>query len=148
MAGAALSGAVDSVDEWQPEAFDDFAPLPPGRFDPRVFRQTAWWVDILRRPHRIADPADFTDDHLLAVVGFVLREAWRWSEFPELHNDDLIDEAWFHAEAARRIQQTPLFATLRAEASRRETTPAALAPPACSRRASAVGTRIRAPVRT
>ena len=108
-----------ALDEWQPEAFDTFDALPPGRFDPRVFQQTTWWVDILRRPHRITDRVDFTDDHLLGVMRFILREAWRWSEFPELHDDNLVDPAWFRPEAARRIQQTPLFAALRTEACRR-----------------------------
>jgi hypothetical protein len=116
---AHLAARPHALDEWQPEQFDQFAALPPGRFDPRIFEQTTWWVDILRRPHRITDRADLTDDHLLAVIGFILREAWRWSDFPDLRNDDLVNVEWFHAEASRRIQHTPLFKVLVGEAERR-----------------------------
>lgn len=108
-----------ALDEWQPGQFDHFAALPPGRFDPRVFEQTTWWVDILRRPRRINDPADLTDDHLLAVIQFVLREAWRWADFPDVGDDDLVNVEWFHAEASRRIQATPLFQALVDEVERR-----------------------------
>ena len=44
-----------ALDDWDADDFDSFAALPPGRFDPRVFDQTTWWVDVLRR-HRITDP--------------------------------------------------------------------------------------------
>jgi hypothetical protein len=116
---AHLAARQHALDEWQPEQFDQFAALPPGRFDPRVFEQSTWWVDILRRPHLIADRADFTDDHLLAVIWFILREAWRWADFPDLRDDDMINVEWFHAEASRRIQHTPLFNALIGEAERR-----------------------------
>ena len=107
------------LDTWQPTDFEAFAALPPGRFDQRVFDQTTWWVDVLRRPHRIADPNDFTTDHLHAVVGFLEREAWRWAAFPELTDDDLINLDWFRQEATRRIKQTPLMQALLAEMERR-----------------------------
>ena len=114
-----LVAGQHALDEWQPEQFDQFAALPPGRFDPRVFEQSTWWVDILRRPHLITDRADFTDDHLLAVIRFILREAWRWADFPELDDEDLVNVGWFRTEAARRIQPTPLFNALVVEAERR-----------------------------
>lgn len=108
-----------ALDEWEPEEFDQFAALPPGRFDKRVFDQTTWWVDILRRPRRITDPDDFTDAHLLAVLAFVQREAWRWADFPDLDGDDLVNVVWFLLESAHRIRCTPLFEALTAEAKRR-----------------------------
>jgi hypothetical protein len=123
---AHLRATRHAPDDWQPDEFDQFAALPPGRFDPRVFQQTTWWVDILRRPHRIADAEDFADEHLRAVLVFVHREAWRWAAFPELHDEDLVNVPWFIAESARRISQTPLVQALIEEAMRRGlTVPAA-----------------------
>lgn len=49
---AHLRARDHALDEWQPDRFDDFPAIPPGRFDTRVFEQATWWVDILRRPHR------------------------------------------------------------------------------------------------
>jgi hypothetical protein len=66
-------------DEWQPENFDEFAALPPGRFDARVFDQTTYWVDVLRRPHRITDRDAFNDAYLLNVLDFITDEGWRWA---------------------------------------------------------------------
>lgn len=76
-------------------------------------------MDILHRPHRIADPDDFTTDHLHAVVAFIRREGWRWADFPELADDDLINVGQFHEEARRRIEKTPLMQALLAEVERR-----------------------------
>lgn len=64
--------------EWTPDNFDDFAALPPGRFDARVFNQSTYWVDVLRRPHRINDRDAFSDDYLLNVLDFITEEGWRW----------------------------------------------------------------------
>jgi hypothetical protein len=114
-----LQSSAHALDTWQPDAFEDFDGLPPGRFDPRVFNQTTFWVDILRRPHRIDDRVDFSDDYLGAVLRFVRREAWRWAAFPEFQDDDLVPLHWFMLEATTRIEQTPLVQALVAEAKSR-----------------------------
>lgn len=99
--------------------FESFAALPPGRFDPRVLQQTTWWVDVLRRPHRITDRHDFNDDHLLAVIGMLRREGWRWA--------DSTDAQWLvrglaaptRDPADRLLDATPLMRALRCEATLR-----------------------------
>lgn len=97
--------------DWLPDEFTNFTALPPGRFDPRVFNQTTWWVDILRQPHRINDPTDFDDVHLAATIGFLEDNAWRWAE-PDYYDDpELSIDEW--------IYTTPLMRALRAEAATR-----------------------------
>ncbi|WP_344151683.1 hypothetical protein [Nocardioides koreensis] len=111
------------LDEWEPADFESFASLPPGRFDPRVFGQTTWWVDILRRPHRISDPEDFSTEHLHAVIAFIRAEAWRWADPPEFGDDDPISIASVLGAFNERIDDTPLMRTLLAEAERRADAP-------------------------
>ena len=106
-----------ALDEWVPDDFESFASLPPGRFDPRVLEQTTWWVDILRRPHRITDPEDFTTEHLRAVIGYIRAEAWRWVDPSDLVG--VTSRKSFHDECAGRIGRTPLMCALLAEAGRR-----------------------------
>jgi hypothetical protein len=111
--------AHHSFDEWTSRDFESFASLPPGRFDPRVLGQTTWWVDILRRPHRIADPDDFTTEHLQAVIAFLRAEAWRWADLPEFGDEDPADVQSFRTAVVRRLDKTPLMRALLAEAERR-----------------------------
>lgn len=103
----------------EPNEFEVFAALPPGHFDPRVLQQTTWWVDVLRRPHRITDREDLTDGHLLAVIGMLRQEGWRWAEGT--------DEQWLMRQSAAAsgrpaewlLDATPLMLELLAEATRR-----------------------------
>ncbi|MCP3420349.1 hypothetical protein [Nocardioides pinisoli] len=67
----------------KPRDFEEFAALPPGHFDPRVLQQATWWVDVLRKPHRITDRDDFPDAHLLAVIAMLRQDGWRWAEGTE-----------------------------------------------------------------
>lgn len=106
--------------EWQPDDFEQFAALPPGRFDPRVLQQTTWWVDVLRRPHRIADREDFTDDHLVAVIGMLRREGWRWAEVDDARWVALLGCATEGDLADELLDRTPLMQALLAEAKRRD----------------------------
>ena len=43
---------------------------PPGKMDLRVFDQGVWWVDVLRRPHCLAE---MSTDYLQNVQAFLLR---------------------------------------------------------------------------
>lgn len=109
------------VDEDPPAPFEAFSAIAPGRFDPRVFDQATWWVDILRIPHRITDRDDFPDAYLVNILCFVLTEAWRWAKWDddEFAADALVDVDWFVRESMARIERTPLIVALRAEAVRR-----------------------------
>lgn len=117
---------------WEPDNFDEFAALPPGRFDARVFNQTTYWVDVLRRPHRINDPAAFNDDYLLNVLDFITMEGWRWvDQIPGLHGDVLEGVSLTTAPSAASIvvaartnivaliRTTPLWKALIGEANAR-----------------------------
>lgn len=105
-------------DDWLPESFEDFEALPPGRFDSRVFDQSIWWVDMLRQPHRIADPEQLTDEHLHAVLAFVYQEGWRWIDAPDTNETSFSVES-FRDSLRRAIQTTPLVSALHAESERR-----------------------------
>lgn len=122
---AHLRGIQEWNDKHPPTPFESFAALAPGSFDPRVLQQTTWWVDILRRPHRITSREDFPDDHLLAVIAMLRREAWRWAPMPDL---DIEAASGLGAAAVvHEVQQayvaamegTPLMKALRAEAAKR-----------------------------
>ncbi len=45
---------------------------PPGTLDLRVFEQSTWWVDVLRRPHRISQ---MSTRYLRNVLAFIEAEA-------------------------------------------------------------------------
>ena len=116
------------VHEWDDDAppadFESFGTLAPGAFDPRVLDQTTWWVDILRRPHRITDRADFSDKHLIAVIDMLRRGAWRWAPIPEpaAPSVELAPVAIAAAVTAayrESMEHSPLMQALRAEARRR-----------------------------
>lgn len=108
--------------------FDDHAASGPGTFDRRVLDQDKVWFDILRRPHRIDDPAELSDEHLRNVIRFVEHHAWRWVPEEEVNIvawTAMYIEASDGFEAAARevvaewIESTPLMRALRAEAQRR-----------------------------
>lgn len=96
-----LSAAQPSEYPDVPPRFDQYEWLAPGGFDPRVFDQGEVWVDVLRRPHRITDPSDFTDEHLVRVTRRIERQAAQW----------LGPDA--------EVEATPLMIALRQEAHRR-----------------------------
>ncbi len=52
--------------------FEDWEATPPGCIDTRVFMQSTWWVDVLRRPHRIVEmPREYRHN----VIEFLRRDA-------------------------------------------------------------------------
>lgn len=97
--------------DWLPDQFTDFTALPPGRFDPRVFDQDTYWVDILRTPHVINDPTDFPTEHLTAVIAFIETNAWRWATPDYYDNPNITIDEW--------VYTTPLMRALRAEQAAR-----------------------------
>ena len=54
------------------QPFGHLEALLPGLIDLRVFDQSVWWVDVLRRPHPIAE---MSRDYLNNVIDMFVREA-------------------------------------------------------------------------
>ena len=101
-----MRGIHDGVDPaWIKQAFVE-DPIRPGFLDRRVFDQDVVWHDIHRRPHRIADRDDLTDEYLVNLVTYVRFWAGNWVP-------------WGAGEPLTWIESTPLMCGLRAEAARR-----------------------------
>lgn len=96
--------------------FDEWAAVPPGKVDLRVFDQDVWWVDVFRRPHRIAHRYDLHDDHLLNVVLYLRAGAQRFHaeyvEFVGRRSEWPSPDYW--------LAQTKLMIALSTEIDRRE----------------------------
>lgn len=112
---AALWQAVDKAaergDDELPEVHD-YAAVPPGSLDLRVFDQGEVWVDVLRVPHTISE---ISDEYVLNLI------AWnrRWAE----SNHAAYTSRWNVRAAAlgpvEWIQQIPLYLALVDEVVRR-----------------------------
>lgn len=91
--------------------FEDWEAIPPGCMDTRVFMQSTWWVDVLRRPHRIEE---MPDDYVRNVVAFLQEYAGYFYDryrFGHPTVESPSAEVW--------LEETPLMGALRTRPSAR-----------------------------
>ncbi|TQL47399.1 hypothetical protein FB562_0457 [Homoserinimonas aerilata] len=71
--GEGLSRAAELRNRLADSVLPDFTSweaTPPGLLDLRVFDQDLWWVDVVRRPHRVAD---MSGEYLANVIDSLRR---------------------------------------------------------------------------
>ncbi|WP_148040164.1 hypothetical protein [Cryobacterium tepidiphilum] len=98
--------------------FEAFEALPLGVLDLRVFDQGAWWVDVLRIPHRICLPGSLSDHHLRNIIIYLTDRAEAhyaaYSQAFPLRRSSSDPAEW--------LEQTVLMSALREEAQARGVT--------------------------
>jgi len=86
--------------------FEHLEALPPGVVDLRVFDQDVWWVDVLRRPHVIAD---MSLNYLDNVVGMLILNVAQY--FAHYYANDPREANW--VDMSIWLESTPPMVALR-----------------------------------
>lgn len=83
-------------------AFEDWEALPPGCLDTRVFMQPTWWVDVLRRPHRITEMSDAYVENVICFLRGNAEYFYEKYRFGHPMIDAMSAEEWLEATPLMR----------------------------------------------